>query len=195
MATVQTKPMTAEEFFEFANRPENRGKRFELEKGEVVEVSSPGEIHGHLCGWITALLWQYVFRRGAGAVTTNDMGIVVQEGPDSVRGPDIVLFDEARSMEQLSFKHSRRVPTLVVEVVSPSDKPNKINQRISEYLRRGVRVVWIIDPEDRTVGIHTQGELPRTLDEKDEITGETSLPDLRLPVSELFRLNVPKANG
>lgn len=188
MPTVQTGLMTADEFWEWCCRPENAGKRVELVRGRIVEVSSPGEVHGILCGWIACLLWLYAQRRGAGAVATNDTGLVVGEEPDSVRGPDVVLFAESVPLEQLSRKHSRRIPRLVVEVVSPNDKPNKITQRVGEYLRRGVPLVWIVDPADRTVGVHRMNELPKTLDNGDTLTGEEVLPDLQIPVADLFKL-------
>jgi hypothetical protein len=41
--------LTAEEFYDWAHRPENAGKSYELERGEVVEVSRPGELHGVVC--------------------------------------------------------------------------------------------------------------------------------------------------
>jgi Uma2 family endonuclease len=88
----------------------------------------------------------------------------------------------------LNWKHSRQIPQLVIEVLSPTDKPNKINQRIGDYLRRGIPLVWIVDPDDRTVGVHRKGELPRTLDDADVLTGEEVLPDLKIPVADLFKL-------
>src|SRR5947209_4856310 len=121
--------MTADEFWEWGNRPENAGKRAELVRGEIVEMSSPGEIHGTVCWWIGVLLGMFVVKRGKGRATTNDTGLVVAEGPDTVRGPDVIFFDESRPLETLNWKHSRQVPQLVIEVVSPNDKPNKITQR------------------------------------------------------------------
>lgn len=188
MATVGTRGMTAGEFWEWCCRPENAGKRAELVRGEIIEMSSPGEVHGTVCWWIGALLAMFVLKRGKGRAATNDTGVVVEEGPDTVRGPDVVFFDETRPLDQLNWKHIRQVPTLVIEVVSPTDTPNKINRRVGEYLKRGVPLVWIVDPEDRTVGIHRKGELPRTLDEGDELTGEEVLPDLKHRVAELFTL-------
>ena len=61
MATVQTKLMTAEEFYEWANRPENRGRICELERGVIVEMSRPGKRHGicsgHTSTWDTIKHW------------------------------------------------------------------------------------------------------------------------------------------
>lgn len=188
MATVGTQRMTADEFWEWCQLPENAGKRVELERGEIVEMSSPGEVHGTVCWWIGVLLGLFVLKRGKGRAATNDTGVVVEEGPDTVRGPDVVFFDETRALDQLNWKHIRQVPALVIEVVSPTDTPNKITRRIGEYLGRGVPLVWIVDPADKTVGVHRKGELPRTLDESDELTGEDVLPDLKHRVAELFTL-------
>jgi hypothetical protein len=46
MSTATKTRMSAEEFFAWCNRPENRDRHFELERGEVVEASRPGERHG-----------------------------------------------------------------------------------------------------------------------------------------------------
>ena len=46
MATVASDLMTAEQFYEFVHRPENRDRIFELEDGEIVEMSRPGKKHG-----------------------------------------------------------------------------------------------------------------------------------------------------
>ena len=188
MSTVMTGLMTAEEFFDFANRPENRGRKLELDRGRVVEMPSPGEIHGSVC-WIVAVLFGlYVMKRGKGRATTNDTGLVVEEGPGTVRGPDLMFFDEVKPLGKLDWNHTRQIPTLVVEVVSPSDRANSINKRVAQYLGRGVSLVWIIDPEERTVGVHKRGELTRTLDETDELTGNDVLPDLKWRVEDLFKM-------
>jgi Uma2 family endonuclease len=188
MATVTTGPMTAEEFAEWAARPENQGRFVELDRGEVVEMPPPSEMHGILCGWIAHLLWRYVLQRGKGAVSSNDTGLLVESGPDTVRGPDLMLFDETRPLESLSRKFSERLPRLVVEVLSPSDKKGKVDQRISQYLRRGVPLIWVVDPEVRTVTVLRPGKDLYVRDDTEEVTGEDVLPDCRYRVAEFFTL-------
>jgi Uma2 family endonuclease len=78
MATIQTRLMTAEEFYEWAHRPENRDKPFELERGEVVEMSRPGKRHGMICGNVAGILRNYAVQRQKGYVCTNDTGVVVE---------------------------------------------------------------------------------------------------------------------
>lgn len=49
MASVLGKTISAEEFFDFVHRPENRDRLFELEDGEIAEMARPGEDHGVVC--------------------------------------------------------------------------------------------------------------------------------------------------
>ena len=49
-------------------------------------------------------------------------------------------------------------PVLVVEILSPNDVQEQIDEKIDEYLAAGVLLVWVIDPHDRTVLIYRKGE-------------------------------------
>ena len=59
MTAIATKPMTAEEFFDWVNRPENRQGKFELEQGEIVAMSRSGKRHGFVCGNIARILGNF----------------------------------------------------------------------------------------------------------------------------------------
>ncbi|MBX9583216.1 MAG: Uma2 family endonuclease [Gemmataceae bacterium] len=186
MPTTAATGMTAEEFYDWANRPENDGRRLELDEGEVVEMPSPGEVHAYVCGFVVRVLTEYLIRRRSGYLLTNDCGLIVRRRPDTVRGPDIMLFLENRTLDQMSRGFCERVPPLVVEVFSPSDRPGRLNRRIDQYHRRGVALVWVVYPEERTVNVCRPDEFPKVLDETDELTGNGILPDFACPVRDLF---------
>src|SRR5262245_3968237 len=114
MSTVQTKLITAEEFYEFANRPENRGKCYELVRGEIVEMSRPGRRHGMICNNVGGILRNYSAARKWGYACSNDTGVVVERGPDTVRGPDVLFFDDAESDNQVDEKYEGKPPLLAV---------------------------------------------------------------------------------
>lgn len=185
MSTVQTKPMTAEEFWEWGTRPENTGRRCELVRGEVIDVPPPGELHGALNVWIGYLLLNYTIQRGRGTVH-GDTSLVVQRGPDTVRGPDVMLIDEERTFGQLGPGKVTRVPALVVEIFSPFDRWGGMNQKVEQYHRLGVGLIWVVDPEGRIVTVHRVGELTQTADEDDVLTGDPQLPGLTIPVRTIF---------
>jgi Uma2 family endonuclease len=186
MAVSAVKPVTAEEFFEFCGRPENEDGLFELERGEIVEVNRPGERHGFVCTNVVGLLRNYVIERGRGFVVSNDTGVIVERKPDSVKGPDAALYDESPRYEDLSPTYSHRIPALVVEVLSPTDRPGKIAQRVSRFLNAGVQLVWLIDPDARNVTVFRSGQNLVVFERDDHITGLDVLPDLRLRVAEFF---------
>ncbi len=191
MGTTTTTPptkMSAEAFFDWANRPENAGKRYELERGEVVEMPSPGVRHGTVCWLVSLIIGHYLFRRGAGHATTNDAGLIVQRKPDTVRGPDLMVFLENKRYDELELKHAERLPTLVIEVLSPTDGHGRTMKRVDQYHKRGIPLVWVIDPEDRLVTVHRREELPKVLDDTDELTGNGVLPEFSCRVADLFTL-------
>src|SRR5437868_1441595 len=105
MATVAAKLLTAEEFYEWANRPENRDKYCELERGEIVEGSRPGKRHGLICANCAGILGNYTKQRKKGYVCSNETGIIVERDPDTVRGPDIMLFKDATRLEEVDEKY------------------------------------------------------------------------------------------
>jgi Uma2 family endonuclease len=188
MATAPTTLMTADEFYKWANHEDNEDALYELDEGRVVDVPPPGEIHGIVCCLIGYLLSQYVFRRGRGYVCSNDTGLVLKRKPGTVRAPDLMLFDEKRSLDKLSRKFAKRVPKLVVEVLSPSDRPSRMNRRVSQYLKRRIPLVWLVDAEERKVTVYRPGKDLYVLEETEEVTGEDVLPGLRYKVAELFAL-------
>ena len=189
MPSISTTKMTAEEFFEWASRPENAGTRYELEDGEIVAMPSPGELHGVVCWLIARLLGNYLFARGAGYICTNDTGLIVRRGPDTVRGPDVMLFLASKAFDQLNPKHADQIPDLVVEVFSPNDRVRKTFQRVEQYLRRGVRLVWVVYPDEHSVQVfHGIEEFPKFHDELDDLTGNGVLPEFRCRVADLFAM-------
>ncbi|MEO8497008.1 MAG: Uma2 family endonuclease [Planctomycetota bacterium] len=188
MATVATSTMTAAEFFEWVHRPENSSKHFELERGEVIEMPPPGKYHGFVCGNVSRILGNFAASRGKGYVCTNDAGVIVQSDPDTVRGPDVTFYEDAQTSDDMDRQYAAIPPVLAVDVMSPTDRINRMHIRIAQLLSRGVRMVWVIDPEARDVSICMPGRDPKLLTEKDILTADELLPGLRIPIRELFAL-------
>ena len=110
----------------------------------------------------------------------------------SKRGPDVFLYDQSQPYDQLHVKYSsEEVPQLAVEILSPTDNWGKVLRRVTEFLRRGVAVVWVIDPENRIATVLLPNQLPQVLEEHDDITGAPAFPDLRFRVAELFFVPAP----
>jgi Uma2 family endonuclease len=188
VATAPTALMTVEEFTQWMDQPEQAGRRCELVNGVIVDMPNPTRFHGTVCGNIAFALGTYIRSIGSGSVSTNDSGLVVSRNPDTVRGPDVMLFLEEEELDDIPRSPSTLIPPLVVEVLSPSDRPARTVRRVRSYLDCGVKVVWIVDPEDRMVTIYVPNELPLALDVTEEIPQAVALPGLRVRVSDLFLL-------
>lgn len=188
MTLLATRTMTAEQFFDWTHRSENRDRHFELEHGEIVEMSRPEERHGVTCSNANFILALYTRQRKKGYVCGNDTGLIMERDPDTVRGPDIMLYDQNRRFEELNLKYNSGTPKLAVEVLSPNDKWGKITRRITQFMKAGIPLVWLIDPEGRSVTVYQPNQLPQVFEENEELMGFDVLPDFRCRVAEFFSL-------
>ena len=186
--TTSIRPMQASEFFDWVHRPENRNRFFELDRGEVVEMPPPGKSHGFVCGNVAGILRNFAIKRRKGYVCTNDAGVLVEHDPDTVRGPDVTFYEDDQSLDNMERQYAERPPLLAVEVLSPNDRINKTNRRITQMLRGGVAVVWLVDPDSRDVSVYRLGQDPLLLLEAQELTGDPVLADFRCQVAEFFAM-------
>jgi Uma2 family endonuclease len=77
-------------------------------------------------------------------------------------------------------------PDLAVEVVSPSDHYTRVQNKVREYLTKGVSLIWIIDPEDRSVTVCRAPNLMTILTESGTLSGEEVVPGFTCRVADLF---------
>jgi Uma2 family endonuclease len=157
--------------------------RFELIAGVLHPVSPPSKPHGRIVLNIASPLWAYNQRHRLGTVYT-ETGFTLERDPDTVFGPDIAFVCAGGPPEEEGF--SPIAPDLVVEVVSPSDRRSKIEDRVRRYLATGFAIVVIVWSRSRTVDIHDAND-SRTLREGDELADLSVLPGFRLPVSDIFQ--------
>src|SRR5262249_24620258 len=121
-------------------------------------------------------------------IRSNDAGVVLERDPDTVRGPDVALYEDARSFEELDPAYGEVPPRLAVEVLSPNDRADQVIHKITDYLRNGVELVWLIDPEARTVTVYRPDKGPRVFHENEALTGEEVLRGFRCRVADFFSI-------
>jgi Uma2 family endonuclease len=86
-------------------------------------------------------------------------------------------------------------PDLAVEVASPSDEVYDLEQKVEEYLRAGVRLIWVIHPEVRAIQVTRADRSGHRLGPGDELSGEDVVPGFRCPVASLFPATQPADAG
>jgi Uma2 family endonuclease len=105
-----------------------------------------------------------------------------------VRRADVSFIARDRySLEQLSADGFTAIPPdLAVEVVSPNDLVYELEEKVEEYLRAGVRLVWVVLPDIRAVHVYRADGTTGRFREHDELSGEDVLPGFRCKVVDLF---------
>jgi Uma2 family endonuclease len=191
MLEVGEKYISADEFWTFVNLPENREKRFELVEGVIVEVAGgTGGDHGEVGSNITGFIWLHVREHKLGRVTSAETCYRLWKNPerrgkDTVRCPDVGFVMLERAPKPFGPGYVPFAPDLAVEVVSPGNDANEIHEKVLDYLKYGVRLVWVIYPESKTVFVHhPSGSKILTVD--DMLEGADVLPGFTLAVKDIF---------
>jgi Uma2 family endonuclease len=181
MAT--TKLMTADELLEM---PDD-GRVWELVRGDLREVSPSGFEPSAIATTIGAWLAVYVIERRLGIVTIAEGGYVFEHDPDTVLAPDVAFVRREHVPARAErHKFSRIPPDLAVEVISPTDRPRAVGEKVAIYLATGVPLVWVVDPAARSATVHRPGRetLVRSID--DILDGEEIVPGVQLRLADVF---------
>ena len=183
MSIAQHSHLTAEEFAKMPDPAD--GSRLELVRGEIITMPPPKGKHGIVCSEVAWVLKNFVKPRKLGWVTTNDTGVVLEKEPDTVRGPDVAFWSIARQPEQPEG-YFLIPPDLAVEVQSPDDRRKDLRAKIKDYLSYSVPLIWLVDPDTRTVTVYRGSMRGVELDESDTLDGGDVLPGFSCKVAELF---------
>jgi Uma2 family endonuclease len=177
--------MTAKDLWEL---PEGDRRR-ELVDGRIIEMGPPGAEHGKVVGRISLRLAEHANRAGGAEVLVGDVGFVLSlpADPERVRAPDVAYVSRARLPGgEVPAGYLTGAPDLAVEVLSPSDDPIDVQQKVQDFLGGGALLVWIVAPRARTVTVYRPDGSARFLRDKEVLEGEQVLPGLAVPLTELF---------
>ena len=73
-----------------------------------------------------------------------------------------------------------------MEVISPFDRASEVISKADDWLRYGCAVLWVIDPETKTVTVYSDRPKTLFLSVNDTLVCEELLPGFSLPVSQVF---------
>ena len=159
----------------------------ELVRGRLRVMSPAGGRHGRIAARITGRLDAYVERTNGGAVLAAETGFLIASDPDTVRAPDVAFVVAERVHLIPARGFVRGCPDLAVEVLSPDDRERDVDEKVGAWIAAGTRIVWVVDPEMRTITVHRAGVAPFVLCSGSHVTGGEVLPGFELPVDVPFR--------
>ena len=177
------KPMTADELLKL---PDD-GNRYELVRGVLI-CMSPSSLRSSVVGSkIDARIRIFIDERRLGESGISEGGFKLSSDPDVVRVPD-VWFVRAERVPAGGFPEGiwPGFPDLAVEILSPSDRPIALAERVQDYLSAGTRLVWAIDPEARAAAVFRPTGAPTFLTEDGTLAGEDVLPGFTLALRDVL---------
>ncbi|MCA2654053.1 Uma2 family endonuclease [Microcystis sp. M061S2] len=184
MKTPETKVWTDAEFMAL---PDD-GNRYELVKGELVNLGNSGALHGYIAIILSAALFALVTSRKLWVLLESSTAFTMKNG--NKRSPDIAFFAKKRlqGLEELPTGFLEGGPDLVVEILSPGNTVAEIEDKIAEYFANGTRLLWVISPGQHYVLVYRSGYEPQELlTSADFLEGEEVVPGFTFPVADLFQ--------
>jgi Uma2 family endonuclease len=159
--------------------------RYELDNGRLISMAPPGGEHCATELRIGAALMYEGEYRGFGKAWCGEVGILLWSNPDRVVGADAAFASNALLPIQYTPQgYLATIPELVVEVVSKNDSAPYTARKVEDYLRAGVQIVWVADPQRWTVTVHRCGQPPQVLGPGEVLTVEELIPGFALPVEK-----------
>ena len=120
-------------------------------------------------------------RTGLGKVFSSSTVFKLPVGGD--RSPDTAWIRQER-WDTLSADEKKRFPPIcpdfVIELRSESDRLKPLQVKMQEYLGSGLRLGWLINPQDRTVEIYRTGQAVEVVQLPATLSGEDVLPGFQL---------------
>jgi Uma2 family endonuclease len=161
---------------------------YELVDGELLMMMSPaGNPHGYIVAEIGFALTAYVKERNLGVVFSEQTGFILARQPDTVRAPDVAFVRESRlPPDGLTSGYFPGGPDLAVEVLSKSNRASAMNHKIAQYFAAGTQLVWVVEPRERTVVVHSPLREPLLLREADTLDGDDVIVGFRYPIRQMF---------
>jgi Uma2 family endonuclease len=181
---VQDRPkITVEEFDRLVDLPENADRLFEYIGGEAIEVPSNPRVSEIAATIITAIN-VHLDQQGIDGHVTGEAGGYKISGERYA--PDVAYISAARQPELAEQGYNSQPPELAVEVISPNDPEDKLATKVANYLAAGI-LIWLVRPKEKEVHVCAPGQPVRILGIDDTLDGGNVLPDLKLPVSKIFK--------
>jgi Uma2 family endonuclease len=176
--------MTADEL----RRTHLPDKHVELVRGVLVVREPAGYRHGDVTARVTKLLMDVVDAGGLGRVLAAETGFQLTANPDTVRAPDVAFISRERLPDPESLGYPALAPDLVVEVLSPGDRPGETLAKVGDWLNAGSRLVWVVDPGRRVARVYRQDGSETLITERAVLNGEDVVPGFECSLAAILSL-------
>jgi len=161
-------------------------KHVELVRGVVVVREPPGGRHGRVAANVAFELLKHVRVNQLGVVYAAETGFTLSRHPDTVRAPDVAFIRRDRLPSPESTGYPELGPDLVVEVLSPGDRPGEVHAKIADWLSAGAALVWVVDPARRIARVYRGDGSETIVTAEQTLDGEDVVPGFSCLLSEML---------
>jgi Uma2 family endonuclease len=135
---------------------------------------------------LTGQFWAWVEANGTGTGFDSSTGYDFLAQSGGRPSPDVSWIQNSRLVGVDLEQFIPVVPDFVIELRSSSDRLSTLQAKMREYQGYGVRLGWLINPQDRQVEIYRLDREVRVLISPDTISGEDILPDFTLDLQKIW---------
>ncbi len=163
-------------------------KGYEFVDGQLEELEV-SYLSSYVAGRICRFLGQYVDLAKVGWVSPEGTSFqCFPDDPDKVRRADTAFHRRGRlkRAQANSEGHCSVVPDIVVEVISPNDKPYKVERKRREWLKAGAQLVWLVYPDSETLHAFYADGSSKVFENGDTPTAAPVLPEFTLSLATVF---------
>jgi Uma2 family endonuclease len=181
---LKTVGLSDEQFYQLCQANEN-WRLEQTARGELLIMPPVGGISGNREANLNGLVWLWNHQSQLGKVFSSSTIFRLPNG--GKRSPDVAWIANER-WEALTPEEQERFapicPDFVIELRSRTDSLDQLHEKMQEYLDSGLRLGWLIDPQNQQVEIYRQNQLPDITSLPTTLSGENVLPGftLGLPV-------------
>lgn len=167
---------------------DNPDARLETNRqGHLIFMSPTGAETGDRNGELLFQIKLWNKQSKLGKVFDSSTGFKLSNG--AVRSPDVSWVAHSK-WNSLTKQEKRKFPSLnpdfVLELMSPTDDLDELQNKMEEYINCGVKLGWLINPDERQVEIYRQGKEKEVLNHPLTLSGEEILSGLIVDLAEIF---------
>jgi Uma2 family endonuclease len=170
---------------EFLALPETKPGS-EYVNGEVVQKPMPTLAHMIVQHLLSLVVGLYLKASPIGIAGPELRCVFGPPGQELARLPDFVVTATDRLRGARGDEPFRGAPDLAVEILSPDDRMVQVMEKVTFYLANGVRLMWVVNPEARTVMVMSSPSSSRILTEDETLDGGDVLPGFSTPVRDIL---------
>jgi len=177
--SIKELPRTLEEFLQWES---NDGFKYEWNDGEIIKFEKMKKKYLALIRRLQQLFFRTIsFSKGAAFIMEQDVMLTGIQ----MRRPDLAFFS-GEQIDNSAISEEEPIPAFVIEVISPTDDAEKVEEKLAEYFKSTVQVVWHIYPENHVVYVYTSRKNVKVCTDDDVCSATPVLPDFEIGVNELF---------